>query len=477
MEPKSASPVRGTRDFGASQMRRRKALFGLIESAFTRCGYGPLETPAMEQWSILHGKYGEEGDRLIFNVLNSGAFTEGVPSEDWNKLREQPRALLPLLCEKALRYDLTIPLARYVAANHSKLSFPFKRYQIQPVWRADRPQKGRFREFIQCDADVVGPEISTFHQAELLGLYREVLDQLGFENYQIRVNDRRFLNLLAAWGGVPTQVARLGMLLDKLDKQGWVGIQEEILTLGFSPERLNRLQNLVSKEGSLGQGMSWLDFQAWQLQILEEVSSEGQVHMEAQSALSTTQEVLAFFDQQQGARSSVLRLDPCLARGIDYYTGLVVEVVAPELGLGSLGGGGMYSGLTAMFGYPEWKGMGISFGAERLLEGMDRLGLWNQNDLRGVDLLCYASDSSMETEAQSWVMAWRAQGLAADWYPTSGKFKKAAEHALRSEANWLVVFGEREWSQKEVTLHSPFHQEKHRLSVTDVETFLRNPSH
>jgi len=197
----------------------------------------------MEQWSTLHGKYGEEGDRLIFNVLNSGAFTEAVPSDDWNQLRETPRALLPLLCEKALRYDLTIPLARYVAANHSKLSFPFKRYQIQPVWRADRPQKGRFREFIQCDADIVAPEITTFHQAELLGLYSEVLDQLGFKNYQIRVNDRRFLNLLAVWGRVPGQVARLGMLLDKLDKQGWDLVQEEILALGFDRDRLHLFRN------------------------------------------------------------------------------------------------------------------------------------------------------------------------------------------------------------------------------------------
>ncbi|MFM9060402.1 MAG: histidine--tRNA ligase [Bacteroidota bacterium] len=472
MEPRSASPVRGTRDFGASQMRRRKALFSLIEAAFLRCGYGPLETPAMEQWSTLHGKYGEEGDRLIFNVLNSGAFTEAVPSEDWNQLRENPRALLPLLCEKALRYDLTIPLARYVAANHSKLSFPFKRYQIQPVWRADRPQKGRFREFIQCDADIVASEITTFHQAELLGLYREVLDQLGFKNYQIRVNDRRFLNLLAVWGRVPGQVARLGMLLVKVDKQGWDLVQEEILALGFDRDRLQLFRNLVSLGKPSESGMTWKDFQGWWAQVLGEVASDEPAALEAQSALSSTEEVLRFFDQQQGLRSAVLRFDPCLARGIDYYTGLVVEVVAPELGLGSLGGGGLYSGLTAMFGYPEWKGMGISFGAERLLEGMERLGLWDQNNLRGLDLICYASDSTMEREAQSWVLAWRAQGLAADWFPMSGKYKKATEHALRSEAAWLVVFGEREWSQKEVTLQSPFHQERHRLAVSDVANFL-----
>ncbi len=300
MEPKSAAPVRGTRDFGASQMRRRKALFSVIEAAFLRCGYGPLETPAMESGSTLSGKYGEEGDRLIFHVLNSGSFSEGIEPELWNQLREQPRRLVPLLCEKALRYDLTVPLARYVAANHAKLSFPFKRYQIQPVWRADRPQKGRFREFIQCDADVVAPEISTFHQAELLGLYRDVLDGLGFRNYRIRVNDRRFLNLLASWGGVPGQVARLGLLLDKLDKQGWAVVRDELLALGFEPSKLDRLVQSVPLDRPTGQVMTWIEFHDWMQAILRDGGITDLERDDALNALKETEQVVTFFGQNQG---------------------------------------------------------------------------------------------------------------------------------------------------------------------------------
>ena len=294
MEPKSAAPVRGTRDFGASQMRRRKALFSVIEAAFLRCGYGPLETPAMESGSTLSGKYGEEGDRLIFHVLNSGSFSEGIDPDQWNQLREQPRRLVPLLCEKALRYDLTVPLARYVAANHAKLSFPFKRYQIQPVWRADRPQKGRFREFIQCDADVVAPEISTFHQAELLGLYRDVLDGLGFRNYRIRLNDRRFLNLLASWGGVPGQVARLGLLLDKLDKQGWAVVRDELLALGFEPTKLDRLVQSVPLDRPMGQVMTWIEFHDWMQAILGDGGMTDLVREDALNALKETEQVVTF---------------------------------------------------------------------------------------------------------------------------------------------------------------------------------------
>ena len=478
MEPKSAAPVRGTRDFGASQMRRRKALFSVIEAAFLRCGYGPLETPAMESGSTLSGKYGEEGDRLIFHVLNSGSFSEGIDPDQWNQLREQPRHLVPLLCEKALRYDLTVPLARYVAANHAKLSFPFKRYQIQPVWRADRPQKGRFREFIQCDADVVAPEISTFHQAELLGLYRDVLDGLGFRNYRIRLNDRRFLNLLASWGGVPGQVARLGLLLDKLDKQGWAVVRDELLALGFEPTKLDRLVQSVPLDRPMGQVMTWIEFHDWMQAILGDGGMTDLVREDALNALKETEQVVTFFGQNQADGSSAsggdsLTFDPCLARGIDYYTGLVVEVVAPELGLGSLGGGGMYSGLTALFGYPEWKGMGISFGAERLLEGMDRLGLWDESSLRGMDILCYASDSSLDPAAQSWVLTWRSQGFSADWFPISGKYKKATEHAQRSEVAWMVVFGEREWAAGEVTLQSTDQKHRHRLPPSEVAAFLQ----
>ncbi len=481
MEPKSAAPVRGTRDFGASQMRRRKALFSVIEAAFLRCGYGPLETPAMESGSTLSGKYGEEGDRLIFHVLNSGSFSEGIEPELWNQLREQPRRLVPLLCEKALRYDLTVPLARYVAANHAKLSFPFKRYQIQPVWRADRPQKGRFREFIQCDADVVAPEISTFHQAELLGLYRDVLDGLGFWNYRIRVNDRRFLNLLASWGGVPGQVARLGLLLDKLDKQGWAVVRDELLALGFEPSKLDRLVQCVPLDRPMGQVMTWIEFHDWMQAILRDGGITDLVKEDALNALKETEQVVTFFGQNQadGSRASggdSLTFDPCLARGIDYYTGLVVEVVAPELGLGSLGGGGMYSGLTALFGYPEWKGMGISFGAERLLEGMDRLGLWDESSLRGMDILCYASDPSLDAAAQSWVLTWRSRGFSADWFPLSGKYKKATEHAQRSEVAWTVVFGEREWAAGEVTLQSTDQKLRHRLPPSEVAAFLQSPT-
>jgi histidyl-tRNA synthetase len=295
------------------------------------------------------------------------------------------------------------------------------------------------------------------------------------------VNDRRFLNLLASWGGVPGQVARLGLLLDKLDKQGWAVVRDELFALGFEPSKLDRLVQSVPLDRPMGQVMTWIEFHDWMQAILRDGGITDLVKEDALNALKETEQVVTFFGQNQGTVTNAsggdsLTFDPCLARGIDYYTGLVVEVVAPELGLGSLGGGGMYSGLTALFGYPEWKGMGISFGAERLLEGMDRLGLWDESSLRGMDILCYASDPSLDAAAQSWVLTWRSRGFSADWFPLSGKYKKATEHAQRSEVAWMVVFGEREWAAGEVTLQSTDQKLRHRLPPSEVAAFLQSPT-
>ncbi|MBM3923511.1 MAG: histidine--tRNA ligase [Sphingomonadales bacterium] len=451
MEPKAATLARGTRDFGPAQMRRRHYVFGIITEAFRRYGYGPLETPAMEQLVTLTGKYGDEGDKLIFHVLNSGNFAEGIEEGVWMHQRSNPKGLVPLIAEKALRYDLTVPLARFVAMNHSKIAWPFKRYQIQPVWRADRPQKGRFREFVQCDADIVGHEISTFHRAELLRIYQEVLEALGFHSFAVKVNDRRLLALLAAYGGISGRWAELGILLDKLDKQGWDKVGPELVLLGMRSDAVEHLQSALPASSRDGSVMSWETYLNTVSRWMQDPNCIGDAGLREQTelALDETQRMVEAYERL-GTSPSKLTFDPCLARGIDYYTGPVVEVVSPALGLGSLGGGGYYSGLTAMFGYPDWKGMGISFGAERILEGMEQLGLFREEVGRGLDILCYATSPDMELVAQQWTARWRGLGLAADWYSGTGKFKKAYQYAQLTETVAMVILGDREWAQGEV---------------------------
>jgi len=454
MEPKLAVLARGTRDFGPSQMRRRHYVFGVITEAFRRYGYGPLETPAMEQLTTLVGKYGDEGDKLIFHILNSGNFANAIEEGLWADRRTNAKALVPMIAEKALRYDLTVPLARYVAMNHPKIAWPFKRYQIQPVWRADRPQKGRFREFVQCDADIVGNEVSTFHRAELLRIYQEVLESLGFRSFAVKVNDRRLLALLAAWGGISGLWPALGAQLDKLDKQGWDKVGPEIVQLGMSPDAVGHLQSLVPAAGDDGFVMSWDQYRHAVSQWMQKPCCADDVILMEQTKeamLETEQMVQAY--ERMGTTPSKLTFDPCLVRGIDYYTGLVVEVVSPALGLGSLGGGGYYSGLTTMFGFPDWRGMGISFGAERILEGMEHLGLFRDDVGRGLDVLCYATSPDMEAVAQLWTARWRAMGLAVDWFAGTGKFKKAQQYAQQMESMAMVILGEREWVQGEVMVH------------------------
>ncbi len=475
MDPKAAALARGTRDFGPAQMRRRQYVFGIITEAFRRYGYGPLETPAMEQLATLTGKYGDEGDKLIFHILNSGNFAEGIEEGVWMDRRFNPKGLVPIIAEKALRYDLTVPLARFVAMNHAKIAWPFKRYQIQPVWRADRPQKGRFREFVQCDADIVGHEISTFHRAELLRIYQEVLEALGFHSFAVKVNDRRLLALLAAWGGIPGRWAELGIQLDKLDKQGWDKVGPELVQLGMRSDAADHLQLALPAAGIDGAVMSWEAYSEAVSQWMQDPNCIGDALLREQTelALHETQQMVEAYERL-GTSPSKLTFDPCLARGIDYYTGPVVEVVSPALGLGSLGGGGYYSGLTAMFGYPDWKGMGISFGAERILEGMEQLGLFKEHVGRGLDVLCYATSPVLESVAQQWTARWRSLGMAADWYAGTGKFKKAFQYAQLTETVAMVILGEREWAQGEVTvqwIHGD-HQRKVQPEQIDA-AFLR----
>jgi histidyl-tRNA synthetase len=470
MEPKAAALARGTRDFGPTQMRRRQYVFGVIAAAFRRYGYGPLETPAMEQLATLTGKYGEEGDKLIFHILNSGNFAEGIEEGIWVERRSNAKGLVPMIADKALRYDLTVPLARYVAMNHSKIPWPFKRYQIQPVWRADRPQKGRFREFVQCDADILGQEVSTFHRAELLRIYQEVLESLGFWSFAVKVNDRRLLALLAAWGGIAGPWADLGILLDKLDKQGWDTVGPELVQMGMRSEAVGLLQSALPKAGKDGSVMSLDQYRMAVSQWMQDphCSADAALMQQCTEALHETEQMADAYERM-GHRASRLTFDPCLARGIDYYTGPVVEVVSPSLGLGSLGGGGYYSGLTAMFGFPDWKGMGISFGAERILDGMEQLDLFRNDVGNGLDVLCYATSPSMEGMAQQWTLHWRGLGLAADWYAGTGKFKKALQYAQLTETVALVILGDREWTQGEVTVQWILGDKQVRVSPEQID--------
>jgi histidyl-tRNA synthetase len=430
------SLARGTRDFGPDLMAKRKYIFGIIESVFRLYGYQPLETPAMENLQTLTGKYGEEGDRLIFKILNSGDYFKDIQASQLEEaLATQSRSLTSLISEKALRYDLTVPLARYVAMNRGQLNLPFKRYQIQPVWRADRPQKGRYREFYQCDVDVIG-SASLFNEAELIAIYVAVFQQLGLKDFTIRINNRKFFAGLAAYVGMGEQLGSFVVTLDKLDKIGAEAVAEELLLLGAKATELTEVLTLLQ-----------LKERAALVKGLEGFSADAGVAL-------GLQEMQQLFEHLEllGLSEVHVAFDLTLARGLDYYTGTIMEVVTHEVAMGSIGGGGRYDNLTGIFGVDGLTGVGVSFGAERILDVMEQLSLFPDTVIQSSKILLFTLSEKEMPYAIQLLKILRTAGIAAEWYAEGGKMKKAFTYAEGKHIPYLAILGEDEVQQQTISL-------------------------
>ncbi|PCJ93442.1 MAG: histidine--tRNA ligase [Flavobacteriaceae bacterium] len=419
---------KGTRDFSPSEVNKRNYIFDVVKKHFRTFGFQPIETPSFENSDTLMGKYGEEGDRLIFKILNSGDFLNKV--DDATYINKNSKAITRSISEKALRYDLTVPFARYVVMHQNEIDFPFKRYQIQPVWRADRPQKGRFREFYQCDADVVGAN-SLLQEVEFVQLYDAVFSELGLKETTIKINNRKILSGIAEVIGAKDLLIDFTVALDKLDKIGTDGVKKEMLSKGISEAAIEKVTPLFSLVGANASQLA-------QLKTLLQDSEEGSKGVEELSYIVQTLETL-------GLQSAKLQLDVTLARGLNYYTGAIFEVSAPEgVKMGSIGGGGRYDDLTGVFGLKDVSGVGISFGLDRIYLVLEELGLFPETIDQSLEVLCVNFGEKEALAALKLVGKLRKSGIKADVYPSSAKMQKQMKYANNRKVPFVVLIGEQE---------------------------------
>ncbi|KGN85039.1 histidine--tRNA ligase [Porphyromonas sp. COT-290 OH860] len=416
---------KGMRDFGPVEMARRNYIFDTIRSVYALYGYQQIETPTMENLSTLMGKYGEEGDRLLFKVLNSGDYFKGI--EDGELLERNPHKLAARLCEKGLRYDLTVPFARYVVMHRDELTMPFRRYQIQPVWRADRPQKGRYREFYQCDADVIGSD-SLINEVELIQIIDEVFRRLGIRT-RVLLNNRKILAGIAQTVGAEDRLIDITVAIDKLDKIGLDKVKEELRGKGFSDETLGRLEPLLLLEGS---NQEKLD----KLSSLIATSDEG---------LKGIEELRFVLDHLDTVElMTEVQIDLSLARGLSYYTGAILEVKAIDATIGSISGGGRYDDLTGIFGLQGLSGVGISFGADRIYDVMAELGLFPDASSTGTQILFVNFGASEARSLVPIVARLRRAGVRCELFPESTKLKKQMSYANSMNIGYVALVGEDE---------------------------------
>lgn len=420
---------KGTRDFIPADARKREYIFSIIKKHFKAFGYQPIETPAMENLSTLTGKYGEEGDRLIFKILNSGDYLKKADEKALDE--KNSKSLIPSISEKALRYDLTVPFARFVVQHQNEISFPFKRSQIQPVWRADRPQKGRYREFFQCDADVVG-STSLWYEVELMLLFDRVLNDLKLPGFTIKMNNRKVLTGLAELIGQPDKIVDFTVALDKLDKIGREKVLEEMVAKGLDPEKLKKVYPIFDLSDDPTVCLNEMKALLEDSQVgLEGISEMEFVYNQAVSA---------------GLVKADLEFDFTLARGLDYYTGAIFEVKAHDVKIGSICGGGRYDDLTGVFGQKGLSGVGISFGADRIYDVLEALDLFPIDTARQNDvLICYFEDAVAPNNF-ALCTALRDKGISAVMYPDSAKLKKQMKYANDNAIPYVILAGEKEWS-------------------------------
>ncbi len=441
---------KGTRDFGPAQMAKRQFILNTIRRVFETYGFQPLETPAMENLSTLTGKYGEEGDQLLFKVLNSGNYLKDIDSAKLNT--RDTRLITGDISEKGLRYDLTVPFARYVVMNRHEIAFPFRRYQIQPVWRADRPQKGRYREFFQCDADVVGTD-SLICEAEIVLMIKGALMELGIADYTIKINHRAILSGLAELTGAASE-SSLFVAIDKLDKIGEEKVREELKGNGFSETSLSALFEILNFKGSTKQKIEFL-------------SSKFAGSQKGKKGLADFSEMQALLSNY-GASDHQVEFDIALARGLSYYTGCIFEVKINNVSIGSVSGGGRYDNLTGVFGMPGISGVGISFGVDRLYDAMEELKLFPEEaQVSSKILLCHLDEPGFRY-ALGLVQSFRAKGIASEVYPDLSKIKKQLEYADRKKIPFTIVIGSEEMTTGLLAFKNMKNGEQQKLALPDI---------
>ena len=445
---------KGTRDFSPIEMAKRNYIFNTIKEVFLLYGFQQIETPAMENLSTLMGKYGEEGDKLLFKMLNSGDYLKNAPAE----MLEQHDYihLIPKISEKGLRYDLTVPFARYVVMHRNDIQFPFKRYQIQPVWRADRPQKGRYREFYQCDADVVGSD-SLMNEIELVGMIDEVFKRFGI-NVIIKINNRKVLSGIAEVIGAPDKIVDITVAIDKIDKIGLENVNAELLEKGLSQDAVDALQPLLTLSGSNEEKLATLST----LLASSEVGMKG---------VEELRYVLTNSEAQQP--KGVVELDVSLARGLNYYTGTIIEVKAKDVVIGSITGGGRYDNLTGVFGMPGTSGVGISFGADRIYDVLNTLELYPKDTLASTKVLFVNFGEEEGAQSLQYVMKLRANGIPAEIYPDSTKMKKQMSYANDKNVAYVAMVGETEMANGSIALKCMETGEQENLTIDEVISKLK----
>lgn len=443
---------KGTRDFNPEEVAKRNYIFNTIKSKFERFGFMPIETPSFENSDTLMGKYGDEGDRLIFKILNSGDY---LSKADQNAYKEKDsNKLTSSISEKALRYDLTVPFARYVVQHQNEIEFPFKRYQMQPVWRADRPQKGRFREFYQCDADAVGSN-SLWQEVELVQLYDDVFTALKLESATIKINNRKILSGIAEVIGASDKLIDFTVALDKLDKIGEEKVKEEMFSKGISPEGIAKLQPLFSLSGDFGT-------QVESLTSILSTSEEGKKGIEELQFINTAISEL-------GLKSAILQLDVTLARGLNYYTGAIFEVAAPNVAMGSIGGGGRYDDLTGIFGMKDVSGVGVSFGLDRIYLVLEELDLFPETITKSTEVLFINFGENEALFSMKAIKELREKGINAELYPDDAKMKKQMNYANKRDIPFVVIVGEEEMKNNLFALKNMKTGEQNKV---DIDTLI-----
>ena len=424
---------KGTRDFGPEEMAKRNYIFDTVRQVYALYGFQQIETPAMETLHTLMGKYGEEGDKLLFKILNSGDYLKSVSDDELterNTLKMQTK-----LCEKGLRYDLTVPFARYVVMHREELQLPFKRYQIQPVWRADRPQKGRYREFYQCDADVVGSD-SLLNEVELMQIVDTVLSKFGVR-VQIKINNRKILTGIAEVIGEKDKIVDITVAIDKLDKIGLDNVNAELRENNISEEAIEKLQPVIKLEGTNEE----------KLAVIAELLKD------SETGLKGVEETRFILDMlKTSGLKNEIQLDLTLARGLNYYTGAIFEVKALDVQIGSITGGGRYDNLTGIFGMPGLSGVGISFGADRIYDVLNALDLYPKESVQGTQLLFINFGEKETAYCMPIIAAARQAGIRAEMYPDNAKMKKQMSYANAKSIGFVALAGESEIEADKITL-------------------------
>ena len=445
---------KGTRDFSPLEMAKRNYIFNTIREVFHHFGFQQIETPAMENLSTLMGKYGDEGDKLLFKIQNSGDYFSGLTDEEL--LSRNAAKLASKFCEKGLRYDLTVPFARYVVMHREEITFPFKRYQIQPVWRADRPQKGRYREFYQCDADVVGSD-SLLNEVELVQMIDAVFTAFGVR-VSIKINNRKILAGIAEIIGEVDKIVDITVAIDKLDKIGLENVNAELASKGIPQEAIDKLQPIILLSGS----------NAEKLETLKEVLAGSETGMKGVEESEFILSTVAGLD----IRNEV-ELDLTLARGLNYYTGAIFEVKALDVQIGSISGGGRYDNLTGVFGMPGVSGVGISFGADRIFDVLNQLDLYPKDAVNGTRLLFVNFGQAEAAYCLPVLAKVRAAGVRAEIYPDSAKMKKQMSYANAKNIPFVAIAGETEMNEGKFTLKNMLTGEQHAVTADELLAMMK----